>query len=136
MLKIFFNVIIYYLCVFRLFNGKSTEDLESIEENTKIKANNLDPGKKESFKEFLSASFSKNHEKKGSKVSKLHFILYNYYIFYSMRVACYIVIDSFSIIDYTLRPIPKWFFLIMNLISMAFQSTFLGTTEITDHAAV
>ena len=109
MLKNFFNVIIYYLCVFRLFNGKSTEDLESIEENTKIKANNLDPGKKESFKEFLSASFSKNHEKKGSKVSKLHFILYNYYIFYSMRVACYIVIDSFSIIDYTLRPTPKWF---------------------------
>ena len=107
LLKNFFNVIIYYLCVFRLFNGKSTEDLESIEENTKIKANNFDPGKKESFKEFLSASFSKNHEKKGSKVSKLHFILYNYYIFYSMRVACYIVIDSFSIIDYTLR--PKWF---------------------------
>ena len=65
----------HIFCVFRLFNGKSTEDLESIEENTKIKANNLDPGKKESFKEFLSASFSKNHEKKGSKVSKLHFIL-------------------------------------------------------------
>ena len=95
--------IIYF---FRLFNGQSTEDLESVEENTK-KAK-LDTGKKESFKDFLSASFSKNHEKKGSKVSKIHFILYNY-IFYSMRVACYIVINSFSIIDYTLRPTPKWF---------------------------
>ena len=56
--------------IFRLFNGKSTEDLESMEENTK-ETNKLHTGKKDSFKDFLSASFSKNHGKKSSKVSKL-----------------------------------------------------------------
>ena len=60
-------MVTFFIYFFRLFNGQSTEDLESEEENTKRAK--LDPGKKESFKDFLSASFSKNHEKKSSKVS-------------------------------------------------------------------